>query len=354
MQLLQSLQDIATQVQIKSDFCVSHPNYKVEHPAEVVAQLQQLPQETQAKILSSMLRDFIYDIYYNGSLVGEASEAVMADYSVLGDKTVAGIDWEFCEQLDKSNKGKGFFESGYRVLKQEPDGSLLVEKQGMGTRIHIQPNRHLQLVDQAAVVGDLVVVNVPHNLFQLRCYLAVGDVVGNSKKEYSKVIIFFNFSPEGAVAVMESLTLQLNKFKVPFGFYVLDNPLHFGRYDSGILRVPVDNYELVRTVLQTVYAENKSHFQPQVPLFTKVLAPGLALAEMPKSREDFGSIRCQLIANGLMEARLKGDESKEARMTHILQQFELQGIDLKHPYLDPNSEDIYTPFDESNINLLTI
>ena len=102
-------------------------------------------------------------------------------------------------------------------------------------------------------------------------------------------------------------------------------------------------------MLQTVYAENQLHFRTEVPLFTKLLAPGLALAEEPDSKfaavESFGMNRCQIVANGLLEARQKGDESTEYRMACIHQHFSVLGIDWQRSYLNANSEDIYTPLD---------
>jgi hypothetical protein len=42
--LLDDLQDIVNNVQIKSNFCISHPNYKpMELPAEVLTRFQPLP-----------------------------------------------------------------------------------------------------------------------------------------------------------------------------------------------------------------------------------------------------------------------------------------------------------------------
>ena len=161
--------------------------------------------------------------------------------------------------------------------------------------------------------------------------------------------IYFNLSPEGAVAVMKNLTRQLNEIKIPFTFKVLYNPFDYGRYDSGVLYFERSNYEAVRQVLTSVYAENKLHFQIDIPLFTKLLAPGLALAEEPNQKfatvESFGMNRCQIVANGLLEARQKGDESPENRMAFIRQHFSLLGIDLKHPYLNANSKDLYTELD---------
>jgi len=105
--------------------------------------------------------------------------------------------------------------------------------------------------------------------------MAVGDAgprsLSNSHPQ--TVRVYFNLSPEGAVAVMKHLTRQLNEATIPFTFKVLYNPSDYGRYDSGVLYFERSNYEAVRQVLQTVYAE-KSHFQSEVPLFTSCLHQG--------------------------------------------------------------------------------
>jgi hypothetical protein len=163
------------------------------------------------------------------------------------------------------------------------------------------------------------------------------------------VRIYFNLTPEGAVAVMGSLTRWLNEKAIPFSFKVLYNPGDYERHDSGVLYFDKSDYEVVRKVLQAVYGENESHFQPEVPLFTMQLALGLGLAEEPDSKfvaqESFGMNRCQIVANGLLEAWHNGDDSPEGRMNAILQQFSLLSIELQCPYLNANSEDIYTPRD---------
>jgi hypothetical protein len=180
-------------------------------------------------------------------------------------------------------------------------------------------------------------------------YMAVGNV-GLNRLDHSKsppmtVRIYFNLTPEGAVAVMGSLTRQLNKKAIPFSFKVLYNPKDYGRYDSGVLYFDKSDYEVVRQVLQTVYGEVRSHFQDEVPLFTMQLAPGLGLAEEPNQKfadqESFGMNRCQIVANGLLEAWYKGDDSPEERMKAILQYFSLLEIDWQRVYLNTNSEDIY-------------
>jgi hypothetical protein len=351
--LLDTLQDIASKVELHSDFSIHHPDYKpYELPAEIVERIQKMPPEIQQKHLSLQLRSFLYGIYYNGSMRttlspdGEESSQRLD----MENNTVLGVDVGFYERLHQSNRGEGYFDPGWSILREDSDGSLAVNKGGL--RLHIERDKHLQPTERTALVGDSVAIRMPKNRVQNGFYMAVGNVGAQSHEspDHSPetVRIYFNLTPEGAVTVMGSLTQQLNDTSIPFSFKVLYNPADYRRYDSGVLYFDKRDYEAVEQILQTIYLEKRSHFQPEVPLFTKQLAPGLGLAEEPDSKfetqESFGMNRCQMVANGLLEAWHQGDNSPEVRMNTILEQLSVLGIKLQHPYLNAESEDIYTPF----------
>ncbi|NMF63145.1 hypothetical protein DP113_20900 [Brasilonema octagenarum UFV-E1] len=358
--LEETLHDIANNIQIEfSEFRISHSHYPpIETPAATVAQLQKMPQEIQYKYFNSQLLKFICSIYFEGSRTTEVSPGVKTNEQILQEIDSQGIDWEFYEQLDENNYGGGFFHPGYRIIRQEADGSLAAE---FDTLIqHIQRERHLPLALQSASVNDPVAVLLPSSYIHGNRYRANGDGIGGlpPMKFHSEGInVYFNFSPEPAVWAMKYLTTKLNEVKVPFAFEVLHNPLNYRLYNSGFLKFPYnpdESYrykEILLPVLQTIYAENKSHFREQVPIFTKVLAPGIGLAEHPASelkfglQQQFGENRCEIVANAMLEAHQNGDESKQARMKYINQHFERLGLDIERPYLNPNSEDIYTPLE---------
>ncbi len=358
--LQETLYDIAGNIQIESSkFCISHSHYpSIVTPAATVVQLQKMPQSIQYKYLNSQLLKFIYSIYFEGSLTTEVSPGIKTNEQILQEIDSREIDWEFYEQLDRNNHGRGWFHPGYRIIRQEADGSLAAEFDGM--ILHIQRSRHLPLALQSATVNEPVAVSLPSSFINGNRYRANGDGIGGLpplKFHSDGIIVYFNFSPEAAVWTMKYLTTKLNAIKVPFAFEVLHNPLNYRLYDSGFLKFPFnpdESYrykEILLPVLQTIYAENKSHFREQVPIFTKVLAPGIGLAEHPASelkfglQQQFGENRCEIVANAMLEAHQNGDESKQARMKYIIQNFERLGLDIEHPYLNPNSEDIYTLLD---------
>ncbi|NEQ23666.1 MAG: hypothetical protein F6K28_31880 [Microcoleus sp. SIO2G3] len=354
-QLLNTFQDIANNVQIESQFCISHPDYKpLEFSRQVVERFKQMPSDFQDRYLSLLLRSFLYGIYYNGSLrtvlTSDDNSVDLAVYQNLENNTYLGVNLEFYKRLHESNCGEGYFDSGWFVLRQECDGSLAVKKGSL--ILHIERIFHLQPTQATATVGDSVAIRMPRNLVQNGFYVAVGNAGSENSSNLNArtVRIYFNLSSEGAIAIMSAITRQLNKVGIPFTFKALYNPSSYGRYDSAVLYFEHSNYEVVRQVVEKVYAENHSHFYARVPLFTKFLAPGLALAEEPDDRklaakESFGMNRCQIVANGLLDARAKGESSPESRMESILQQFSQLGIDYSKPYLNANSQDTYTRLD---------
>jgi hypothetical protein len=350
--LLDTLQDII-KVQIQPNFCILHPDYKpLELPLEIVNRFKGMPTEVQNRYINLQLRSFLYGIHYNGSLKTALNPDANSDakslYQNLENNTILGVDLAFYERLHESNDGEGYFDPGWVVVRKETDGTLAVNKGGL--TLHIERDRHLQSIQENAVIGDYIAIRMPQNFVQNGFYMAVGNdgpQSYNADKPLETVRVYFNLTPEGAVAVMGKLTHLLNAISIPFTFKVLYNPGDYGRYDSGVLYFEKSNYEAVRLVLQTVYAEDKAHFKTEIPLFTKPLASGLGLAEEPDykfaAQESFGMNRCQIVANGLLEAWQKGDDLPEARMNAIFQHFSLVGIDWQRAYLNANSEDIYTP-----------
>lgn len=349
-QLLNALFDIASNIQIESNFCVSHPDYQpFALPLKVADRFQESSSELQRKYLTLLLRNFLYGIYYNASLQNvlglNAKSANLLPHQTLENNYVLGTDWEFYGQLDASNHGVGYFDGGWSVLRQEPDGSLMVMKDGV--TLLIEYNSPLQPSMESVAVGDVVAVLMPKNKLQNGYYLAVSNVSQDIDADLSAGQIYFNITSEGAIALMDSLTQQLNAAEIPFRFQVLYNPSAYNRYDSGVLHFHLFDYPAVRTVLQAVYLQHQSYFQPEIPLFTKFLAPGLSLAESPTlhltPQESFGMNRCQIVASSLLSTWHQGHNTTEERIRAIDEHFTRLNIDLQRPYLNPGSEDIYQP-----------
>ncbi|NCR18903.1 MAG: hypothetical protein GPJ22_17335 [Microcystis aeruginosa LL13-03] len=346
-QLLELLKEIATTVEIQADFCISHPNYQPwQLPIEAREKFQNLPLELQKKYLSLQLQGFLYGVYYNGSLrkilsLDNSSNSSSLD---LENDTVLGIDTSFMEELHNNNFGEGYFDDGWLVLRYEEDGMIVVSKGGL--RLHVEPAKHFKTSQSIPNIGETVAIRMPKNLLQKGFYLAASNVEPNLKSKLVRV--YFNITHEGAISCMASLTKQLNQLPVFFHFKVLYNPDDYHRYDAGVLYLEKENYAKIKPILSQIYQENKSYFKPEIPLFTKFLASGLGLGEEPEQKlseqDSFGTNRCQIVANGLLEAHERGYSSVSERLEAIIEQFSTLRINLEHPYLNQGSEDIYDLF----------
>lgn len=352
--VLNVLHDIASNIQLQSNFWIGHPAYKpLELPDAAVVYFQRLPEELQHRFWRSRLQGFLYGIYYNGSLRSklaiDPNSVGLEPQQNLENNSFQGVDLQFYDRLHENNWGEGRFESGWQVLRQESNGSLAVLRDGL--TLYLEPERHLPPDQRSVLVGDVVSIRLPKNRVQSGFYLAIGNATSPASVDPNSqtVRIYFNISPEGAVLLMGGITQHLNAAKISFQFKALYNPADYDRYDAAVLYIQKQDYETVRLLLQNLYAEAQAHFGEETPLFTKFLAPGLGLAEEPnqkfaaQEKESFGTHRCRIVANGLLEAWQTGEDSPEQRMQSILNHFSYLGIDLSYPYLNANSEEIYTP-----------
>lgn len=346
------LQDIAANVQIQANFCIQHPDYKpFELPSEIASRFEQFPSEQRLKYLTLHSRSFLYGIYYNASMRSALARDSNAEQPIaqnFENNTVLGVDPEFFEQLHQSNQGIGYFEDGWMILRHESDGTIAVQKSGL--TLHLDRDQHLAS-DTSTTINSSVAIRMPKNLVQNGFYMAVGNAGIDRRFDpnlFSTLVrVYFNYSTEGAIAVMSLLTERLNALEIPFSFKTLYNPSDYERYDSGVLYFDRSDYSLVRQALTAIYAETRGYFRPEIPLFTKPLAPGVGLAEEPKHKftqqESFGMNRCQIVAQGLIAAQQDGEMSPEANLHSILQAFATQDISCETPYLNSDSADIYLP-----------
>ena len=353
MDLSQSFKDIVHNLRINpQNFCITCSNFTSETNSLKLTQLQNLPLEIQYVFLSTQLSEFIHSIYFDASLSIE-KKPLKTNYDFIKEAFASEIDWNFYRKLDKNNKGKGWFHPDFRVLNHEDDGSVAAEFQRI--ILHLKPECHLPFKQKYVTIDEEVNCWLPSSFINKYRYIANGNTIGDypsDKVSQPQLFIYFNFTSESAISIMKFVTTELNAIKVPFIFEVMHNPLNYNRYTSGILRlIHYDYQQMVLPILQDIFTKHKTGFKSQVPLFTKKLAPGIGLAEHPCQKiqftnlERFGINRCQIIANGLLKASRKGEESPKARIRYINQYLKFIGIDLERPYLNPGSEDIYKILD---------
>jgi hypothetical protein len=343
--LVNVLEQIAREVQIDSHSSITHSqlgNFNFTIEDRIDEQFQQLAPEVQQQYLCVKLQNLLHDLYYRQAKT-ETEDTQEEDK--LENQAIKWKKHKFFQELHQNNFGDGYFDSDWLVIGEEKKELLPVRKNDL--ILHISPLRHLQPSDRQAKVGELVAVKMPVKLVEPGYYIAVGNggAINFQNRDLKIVNIYFHITAEGAIAIMSSLTQQLNQVKIPFNFKVLYNSDNYPSEDAATLSLESQHYEIVRPILKKIYLANRAYFKPEISLFTKLLAPGLSLAEEPNFKnsalENFGLHYFQPIARGLIIAWQQGDDLPQQKVETIIEHFPEQQINLQYPYLNVNSKDIY-------------
>jgi HopA1 effector protein family len=346
--VLKVLEDVVIEIQILPDFQFSQPHHApLALEPEICNSLQQLPTQRQDQYLRWRLGSYLLSLYEaEGTPVklepkSEAVSLPIQDEPV--QNTALGVHSSFYGRLHTQNIGKGYFDPGWQVLRQESDGLFAVRKNGL--TLHIG-DRHLQAPDRQLAIGDEVAIRIPSNRIEQGCYVALSNVGPVDPDREPVANIYFNLQPDDLVFLMGALTTPLNALHRPFTLKVPYDSEDCDRPDSGVLSIHKTDWAAVYSILQLLYPSLQRLLRPEVPLFTKRLAPGLALAEQPIDtitlQENFGMHRFQAIAQGLIQAWRQNEDTAAARMSCVLQSLAEHQVDIYSPYLNPGSEDVYT------------
>jgi hypothetical protein len=122
---------------------------------------------------------------------------------------------------------------------------------------------------------------------------------------------------------------------------VINDPAAYQRADAGVLYFGRRHYDHIRSAVARVFQTVRDGLRPEVPLFTKRLAPGLGLAEDPRNGMSFGQHRCHLVAQALWRAFERGQTTREARAEALAWAYREAGLDPLRPYLEPQAPDVY-------------
>jgi hypothetical protein len=348
-----TLRDIVEHVQFDSNFRITHPDYApLELPPEVLQRLQPLPFEVKQQYLSIQLRNFLHGTYWKGNHQSFSHDSISQGSGE--NDAVNPTNLPFYKKLHSGNCGSGYFDDGWTVLGEANNGVIAVQKQNLTLYIH--RHQHLRSPNQAISVGESIEICLPPNRVEAGLYIAIGNagLAYLSSEQHPQLLVhlYCNLPCDGIVAVMQDLTQQLNDMHIPFLFRAPYLESDYDRYDTGILTIPKCNYITIQKMLLAVYTKHQIHFQPNIPLCTKELASGLALAEESNhqfklsSQDTFGVRLCQILANGLMESSERDVDSPSTRLNYIVKHCTNAEIDLTKPHLQAGSTDIFLPLNE--------
>jgi hypothetical protein len=242
----------------------------------------------------------------------------------------------YVKALSAANNGRGSSQAGWTVVAAD-DGLLVVERDGL--KLWARPSE-VAAPDGRREPGSEVTVVVPSESLGLApgFYTAYGDAGGCSPDAGTAVDRFYwNVQPAAGPAVLGAVTTVLNGAGIPFRFKIADDPAAV-RCDAGVLYATPSWRPRVVPALERVLGLVAPHLWDRTGPFTLRLAPGLAFAEDPPGDDSFGSHRCRLLAEAVVEAHVRGMLRTEDRLAVVADRFAADGLSLDAPHLGAGSD----------------
>jgi HopA1 effector protein family len=251
-------------------------------------------------------------------------------------------DGDFARRLAEANPSRERWDSGWMIYQFGANGQVFVRK-GERERVAM-PGAFISdlVLGQALQIGASVRLRAPHEAtgVQPGYYFAFGETLDEVAEQLSLVRFYFHCAAENAASLLAALGSALNRFQVPFQVKAPIGPGFYGRTDAVVLYVAVRFFAIVARIVSSV----REHIALglTVPLFTKQLWPGIGVAVEPGTGESFGSHRCRLCAEGIVDAWREGKQDASSRLTAAAARFAAAGLDVTRPYLGPGWVDLFS------------
>jgi hypothetical protein len=296
-------------------------------PAETIAQMGA---EAARAYLCDRLQGQLYGSFY---CTGRAVPQQASRVAVRPHGASAFID-----SLSRANYGTGSREAGWKVVRTEGDGRLVVRRHALS--LWVRPE---EVSGGDAGPGAEVSVRMPPELLRLSpgFYMALGNE--DLAHEGPLVRHYWHLSSRGGEALVAAGTRLFNEAGLPFRLKVLIDPDLYSRCDAGVLYTPKRRRAEVAELLPAVRAAVAEHLRPGTPALTKPLGEGIGVAEDPPGGDSFGMDRCAVLAEAMVRAFEHGRETGEDRLALVEEAFAERGVDFERPYLNAGSTDDYEP-----------
>lgn len=281
--------------------------------------------------LSHNLTNLLYSACYTRSRTTKQYDIIERD-----------IEDSFLPSLRAANASAECYDCGWTVDEIEHGGNILVHKGGYKRYTYAGDFIRTYFGQGPLQRGEIVNIRVvPEYSGEPETgdvfYFIFGQVLLDNNNE-TIVRLYFNLKPEGAASLVALISENLNRYNIPFQFKCLNRKAFYTRCDAAVLYIDKRYFQVVADLLAEHYAELKTGLNAEVPMFTKLLAPGIGFAENPFSSADsFGTSRCKIIAQGILDA-WNNRQPKEAWTDFILKNIQKNYLRPEALYLNPNSK----------------
>ena len=222
-------------------------------------------------------------------------------------------DIEFARRLAAANAGRERWDRGWIIHQFGPNGQAFVRK-GDRERVAV-PGAFIfdAAPGMTPQIGSSVSVRAPSETYEAQpgYYFAFGETLDELADNLSLTRLYFHCRAEDAALLVSELTAALNRFQTPFQLKTPTAPALYGRTDAAVLYVGARYFPITARIV--AFVREKVRLEATTPLFTKTLWPGVGAAVEPGTGESFGSHRCRLTAEGIVDAWRRGEQSAPAR-----------------------------------------
>ena len=215
-------------------------------------------------------------------------------------------------------------------------GDPYVERNGLRVRVRAANCRSSR---DTPTVGDAVSVRRPKELRAASpgFYTALGDRKLAIGHEGLEVRVYFNVAAAGAAPLVAACTRLLNEAEIPFG--------QGRRSPDGVLalrqRGAVPRRRRLREGARIARGRGFRVCFPPSPGCAGIHETADARCGRGRARPSlgasFGSSRCRLVAEGILDAHERGSTGLEDRLDAVARRFARRGFDFEAPYLVPAS-----------------
>ncbi len=253
------------------------------------------------------------------------------------------LDRVFLAELSAANRTMDRWDPFWRVQDVGNNGSVWVEKRNVIRSVLPGHYAFLTAPGRMPRVGESVSILAVRESLELEAgfHFTFGSAIASAREEADLLRFYFHIRAKGVPWLLSVLSAELNRYDIPFAFKCLTDPSGYHRTDAAVLYCAKRYAKVVLGLLGGLQGDLAPHLQPGTPLFTKELWPGVAVADDPGSGESFGQSRCVLLAQGILDAWLKGSYSREERMRCVESRFARAGLSLAKPFLRPGALDLF-------------
>ncbi len=291
--------------------------------------------------LVNLLTGQLYTLFYCQGKVHPSCHEIAR--RIHGMDKVA--DSSYLQSLSHSNQSKDHLDRMWRVINIDGSGKFVLTKNEEIRSELIANCVPAHPLNAPVKINDLVHIRCVREVFSSNStfYFAYGEVLMRAKPQ----LIRFYFNTNNAPELVKLITLKFNHYQIPFSFKCPLQPRLFDRVDNAVLYIDQIHLMPVLQVLQLLLPDLSALLDEDIPLFTKSLAPGIAMAEDPGNGQSFGISRCELIARALFNACNQNIQAYEDRVESVKEFIAEAGYEFSRFYARPNS---HYPHDFSPLN----